>query len=277
MKKIFIDTDVLGDVDDAVALAYAALNPVFDIKGITTVHGLPELKADFAKKLMIRLGKGEIPVAAGEKYSSSTNQVWLYGHEGRDVIGEDEHYPLDKSATELLDNQIRNNKNDISLLCIGPLTNIAKLIQEKPEITCWVNEIYFMGGAVEKNNAFIPNPDAYNVKVDPKAASIVFRAGIPIKIITKEDSKKIILDYYDFRELAGTISSWGSLIYHNAVHFMKAVEREYCYMYDPLTAIVMAKPELVRFEKRGHIYKSTWANADQVKKHLLNALGGQYA
>jgi inosine-uridine nucleoside N-ribohydrolase len=279
MKKILIDTDVLGDVDDSVALAYVALNPFFDIQGITTVHGHPEVRANFAKKMMIALGKGHIPVAPGEKYSMSSDKIWIYSHEERGVegmIGEHEAYPLYGKAAKLLYNKIIENKNGISLLCIGSLTNIAKLVQEKPEVKDWINDIYFMGGAVEKNDNYVPDPDVHNVKVDPKAAEIVFSTGIPLKIVTREDSKKVIFMPDDFEGIRKLNHAWAQYVYVNAKHYMKSASKSQCYMYDPLTAIAMARPELIRFERRGHIYKSAGVDAEKVKNHLLDILGGKH-
>lgn len=276
--KIIIDTDPLSDVDDAIALAYCALNPKLDIKGITTVHAMPKKRARFAKKMMINLGKPDVIVAAGKKFPLNSDVLWFHGFEGKGILSKkDEYLELYGSTTDLLYNKIKDNKNDISLLCIASLTNIAKLFQEKPETKQWIKQIYFMGGAFKVNDEteyFIPDSQVHNVKVDPEAAHIVFDSKIPMKIITREDSKKIIFYEDDFKHIKNLNNTWAKDIYTNARHFMEIINREHCYMYDPLTAIAITHPEFIEMKTIDHISKSTGVvDTGQVKKHLLDTIG----
>jgi len=264
MKKIILDTDIGTDVDDAIALMYCLNNPEIELLAVTTVHGNAQLRAKIAKKY---IEDRKIPVAAGIDKPLAKKETYWMGHEGKGTLdGTEESF--EQGAVDLLYKTISTNK-DAALVCIGPLTNIAALLQQKPEVKRQIKEIYFMGSAVEKKGMFIPNYEKHNIKVDPEAADIVFNSGIELKIITTELSKGISISKEEFKELKDNRKPFTEYLYQNAMHYMEARKQEVCYLYDPLTALAAAEPELIRFETKGKISVSQSTNLDECKNKIL--------
>lgn len=267
MKKIILDTDIGTDVDDAIALMYCLNNPEIDLLAVTTVHGNAQLRAKIAKKFILNR---KIPVAAGiDKPLAKKEKYWM-GHEGKGVLDGTEP-ESEQNAVELLYHTINQNK-DASLVCIGPLTNIATLLRQKPEIKEQIKDIYFMGSAIEKNGLFIPNYEKHNIKVDPEAADIVFNSGIELKIVTTELSKGISISKKEFEDLRNRIRLFTEYLYQTAMQYMEARKQDVCYLYDPLTALAAAEPGLIRFETKGKISVSQSADLQECKNKILETV-----
>jgi purine nucleosidase len=267
MKKIILDTDIGTDVDDSIALMYCLNNPEIELLSITTVHGNAQLRAKIAKKF---IGKRNIPVAAGLDKPLVKKEIYWMGHEGKGVLDGTEQEP-EQNAVELLYKTISKNK-DVSLVCIGPLTNIAALLQQKPEVKRQIKEIYFMGSAVEKNGLFIPNYEKHNIKVDPEAADVIFNSGIELKIITTELSKGIYTAKKEFEELRDKRKPFTEYLYQNAMQYMAARKQEVCYLYDPLTVLAVTEPGLIKFETKGKISVSQSTDLQGCKNKILEMI-----
>ncbi len=97
MERIILDTDIGTDVDDAMAVALAALSPEIKVEGITTVYGDVDLRARMVVKILKLLGKEEIPVMAGIREVLLKNrEIWWLGHEGEGLLEEGEELSYDK-------------------------------------------------------------------------------------------------------------------------------------------------------------------------------------
>ena len=207
MPKIILDTDIGSDVDDAMALLFALHSPELDIKGVTTVYGDVNLRAQIALKLIALDGKKGIPVALGiEKPLLREREIWRDGIEGKGLITEKETdlIPVAEHAVDYIIRIVHENPGEIVLVAIGPLTNLAAAIIKDPSIISKIKEIIFIGGMarVSDNSLDVPVIE-YNVRCDPEAARVVFRAGISIimlgmdvtrqnsTFIDREDLKKI--------------------------------------------------------------------------------------
>lgn len=267
MKQIILDTDIGTDVDDAIALMYCLNNPEIELLAVTTVHGNSQLRAKIAKKFML---DRKIPVAAGIDKPLVKKKTYWMGHEGKGILDGTEE-SVGQGAVDLLHKTINENK-DASLVCIGPLTNIATLLQQRPDVKKNIKEIYFMGSAVEKNGSFILNYEKHNIKVDPEAADIVFNSGIELKIITTELSKGICVSKKEFEDLRNKIRSFTEYLYQNAMQYMEARKQEVCYLYDPLTALAAAEPGCIRFDTKGKISVSQSADLQECKNKILETV-----
>ena len=200
--KFLIDTDIGSDVDDAFAL-YALLKLVpNDVIGITTVYGNACLRAKISQKLVNSMCL-EIPVICGENTPIySPENIWLTGYEGKEILTEEEfqkEFKSPKSAPEFIVEQIEKHKNNISIIAIGPLTNIAKALEINPEIKNFISNFYFMGGAIYDPNPIPPvlkenkpyrAEASHNIKCDVGAAKKVIKAIPNIKFITNDVSHK---------------------------------------------------------------------------------------
>lgn len=263
MKNIIVDTDIGTDVDDAIALMLCLKSKNLSLKAITTTVYNSKRRAMIAKKLTEVLNQ-EIPVAFGYEY----DKRWYIGYEGNGILDKNDCFKFEKNPTDLLSSTIKKYK-DINLVCIGPLGNIADVIN----IGARIKHIYFMGGAIESDGKFIPTMDSHNIKLDFKAAETVFNSNIPITIVTKEVSKKVYLTEKDFENIKKLNTPWSDYIYKNSVDWLNVSQKGVSYMYDPLTAGIAEDKSLFETKKLGNIEISTDVDIQRFKQYLFNTLG----
>ena len=192
-KKIIIDTDPAmgtkgGDPEDCFAIMLALNSPEIEVLGITTVQGNVPVERGYsnAKFLVEELNK-EIPVHTGKPgtYDEKRNskRLWLAGREEMEQITP-MIVPLENetSAESFIAKTCKNNSGDIELVTIGPLTNVAKALDEDPNLNKHINKITMMAGAAQVPGNVTPAAE-FNVWADPEAASKVFGSGIEFDLI----------------------------------------------------------------------------------------------
>jgi purine nucleosidase len=182
VRPIVLDTDVGTDVDDAFAIALAARSPELDLRAVTTVYGDVRLRARMAHKLLELLGSDDVPVAAGiGQPLTPGKQVYWGGWEGKGFLTKsDDSRPLhDRMAVDLICDVLRASPEPVALVAIGPLTNIAAVLHQRPEVAPHIREIICMAGTI------VPGEDEWNVQCDPEAARIVLESGLPVKLGTR--------------------------------------------------------------------------------------------
>jgi purine nucleosidase len=198
-EKIIIDTDIGGDIDDAFAVALALRSPELKILGFSTVTGDPEARAKLLDRMLGETGHPDLPVAVG--LSAPMNPAWGDTVSQR-RYGEGGHFarPTHPQAVEFLEEQIRRNPGEITLVCIGALTNIAALIDKDRETFRKLKRIVIMGGSIERGyfdprswSAHGPEPEA-NIVVDIPAAQKVFTAGVPLYVMPLDSTADLQLD-----------------------------------------------------------------------------------
>lgn len=193
-KKILIDTD--PGMDDALAIILAVKSPSIDVLGITTVAGnYPiDITSRNALKTLELVSRSEIPVAKGAvKPLERPLPEDPFSH-GSDGMAET-HLPdpttklSAKPATDLIIGTVEANPKEVTLVCLGPLTNIATAFATAPTIKSQVKEIVCIAGSFGLNrfaftNATGDTPQSeWNVYVDPEAAKQVFESGVPVLAI----------------------------------------------------------------------------------------------
>ncbi|MGI8860486.1 MAG: nucleoside hydrolase [Rubrobacteraceae bacterium] len=183
MKPVILDVD--PGHDDAVALMMACGAPDLDILAVTTVAGNVPLEKTTrnALRILSLIGRTDVPVAAGAAsplerplYTAESihGESGLDGPEIPDPIFE----PDERGAVDLIAGILRESSEPVTLIPVGPLTNIAMLLREHPELKNRIARISLMGGSVGLGNT---TPTAeFNVYVDPEAAREVFDSGLPI-------------------------------------------------------------------------------------------------
>ncbi len=173
-EKIFLDTDIGSDIDDAVCSAYLLANPDCDLVGITTVTGEGEKRAQMASTLCQIAGKN-IPIYIGAETPLLIEQRQPTAPQA-DALSQWAHqtgFPRGE-AISFMRRVIRENPGEITLLPIGPLTNIALLFKIDPEIPSLLKSLVLMCGAFENGRL------EWNAMLDPHASEIVYRAAAPI-------------------------------------------------------------------------------------------------
>lgn len=192
-RKFIIDTDTASD--DAVALVMAANHPKIDIEAITVVAGNVPLEQGVQNALYtLNLCDKSVPVYAGAakplvRELSTADHV--HGKDGMSDIGLplSGFIPKPEHAVSMIIEKIKYFPNQITLVCLGPLTNIATAISMDSSIVSLVKECVVMGGVGIGRGNVTPISE-YNFWADPEAAKIVFESGIPIKMVGWDISRK---------------------------------------------------------------------------------------
>ena len=175
---ILLDTDIGTDIDDAFALALIVRSPELELLGVTTVSGDTHARARLAAKLLWESGLRTIPVVAGEpgRPLPIEQTRWADGFKSPQL--------RQGSAVDFLDSTLRHRQGKTTIVAIGPLTNIAALLQKDPSITSKISRIVMMGGSIHHGYGDDPSPVAeYNIASDPAAAQKVFTAGVSILMV----------------------------------------------------------------------------------------------
>ncbi|MGH7174697.1 MAG: nucleoside hydrolase [Gemmataceae bacterium] len=181
---ILLDTDIGTDVDDAFALALVLASPELDLRGVTTVGSEPHTRALMVCRFLTAIGRRDIPVAAGAS-PQPAEEIEKQGRYANHpaVIFDRTAKPVKQTAVELLYQQLKARRGELTLLTIGPLTNIARLLHEHPDCKPWIKRIVMMGGSVRVGyNRKSPPQVEWNIKCDIKAAQAVFASGVPLVV-----------------------------------------------------------------------------------------------
>lgn len=260
MKKIIIDTD--PGIDDAIALCYAIAHPELDVLALTTIFGnvATNLAVDNALRLCELLGV-EIPVAKGADVplSIQPNPVADFVH-GLNGFGE-VTLPVPSlsasslSAAELIVDLIHKHPGEISLVAVGPLTNVALALEMSPDIATLVSEVVIMGGAFHCDGNVTPKAEA-NLWNDPHAGKAVFNAQWPIVVHGLDVTYKIKFATSYLDQLAKNSPRTGGFLRDAAQFYIEFYQRHHnfdgCCPHDLLALSYMTNPEWFTLEN-GHL------------------------
>ena len=222
--RVIIDTD--PGVDDALALLFAMRSSELKIEGITSVAGnVPlELTLPNALRMVEIAGRADIPVAAGAKSPLIRRLVtasYAHGENGLGgaVFPEPKIKPVAEPAAEFVRQIVRKYPRGVTLLTLGPLTNIATVLNSDPQLAGMVRSLVMMGGSLSGGN--ITPAAEFNIYVDPEAARIVFQSGIPITMVGLDVTRKTSLTEDHVRRLEAAqnpISLAAAKIARNAIN-----------------------------------------------------------
>ncbi|CAA7404988.1 unnamed protein product [Spirodela intermedia] len=256
-KKIVIDTD--PGIDDALAIFVALNSPEIEVVGLTTIYGnvYTSLATRNALHLLEVAGRNDIPVAEGS-HVTITNGTKLriadFVH-GADGLG-NQNFPspqgakIDQSATDFLIHLANLYPGEITILALGPLTNLAMAIQQDPEFPRKIRQIVLLGGAFSVNGNVNPAAEA-NIFGDPDAADIVFTSGSDILAVGINVTHQVVLTEDHLNQLAqskGKFAQYACKIlgvyfaYHHDAYSMRGV-----YLHDPTALLAAVDPSLLTY------------------------------
>jgi inosine-uridine nucleoside N-ribohydrolase len=253
MSHIILDTD--PGIDDALALFLALASPEIQLEAITTVSGNVhvDLTTRNALALLELIGRTDIPVARGSDRPLVRKAVEAANVHGDNGLGGIElpHtslQPVAQHAVDLIIEKIMAAPGEITLVPIGPLTNIALALRREPRITQRVREVVIMGGALRVPGNVTPGAE-FNIYVDPHAAHIVFHAGWPLRLVSLDATMQTQLHRSDLARLAPQDSKVTRFIqqmmeFYFTV-FAPAYDATAFHMHDPLCLASVFQPDLI--------------------------------
>jgi inosine-uridine nucleoside N-ribohydrolase len=211
-RRIILDVD--PGIDDALAMFLAMRSDELQIEAVTVVSGnvIVDLGAENALKLVELAGREDLVVAKGAKYPLQKKLITAEAVHGEDGLG-GKKLPaptkkLDpRHAVDAIIEIVRENPGEITLVPVGPLTNIALAFLKAPEIRAQIPEIILMGGSIVGGNAS-PAAEA-NIYNDPEAAKVVFESGIPIVMVDLGATAQARLTRKDLERLRASSSKAG--------------------------------------------------------------------
>lgn len=251
--KVIIDTD--PGQDDAVAILMALASPEIEVLGITAVAGnVPlALTARNARVVCELAGRPDIPVFAGcdrplmRKLVTAEHVHGRTGLDGPDLP--DPTMPLqDRHAVDFVIETLRHEPHgSVTLVPVGPLTNIAMALRLAPDIAPRIARIVLMGGAYFEVGNITPTAE-FNIFVDPEAADIVFRAGVPLTVLPLDVTHKALVT----RARNDTFRSLGTSVGRAVAEMTDFFERfdkekygaEAAPLHDPCTIAWLLAPHL---------------------------------
>lgn len=253
MRKVIIDTDTA--TDDAIAIIMALKHNNFDVKAITTVAGNVDLEQATQNALYtVELCNKNIPVYKGSSGPIKRKLETSKFFHGKDGLGDTGPYiPKLKEQKENAINKIVSlinaNPNEIEIIAIGPLTNIAKVFDKDPSTINKLKSLYIMGGIGEgKGN--ITHHAEFNFWVDPDAADLVLNSNIKVHLIAWDTTQIYgYINKENFEELKkinSSLSQFSIDIQQKALQYYKIKYNEYKVdLADPLAMAAFIDSKIV--------------------------------
>ena len=215
MNKVKMILDCDTGHDDAIALMVAAKHPDIELLGVTVVAGNQTLDKTLPNTLHVCQHLGiEVPVYGGMDRPMVRDQVVaadVHGKSGLDgpVFGELTRKAEEKHAVQYLIDTLMASEGDITLVPVGPLTNIGMALRLQPKIASKIKRIVLMGGAVNLGNT---TPSAeFNIFVDPEAAHVVFSSGVPVVMMGLDLTNTALADLHIIERMEGIGNKAGKL------------------------------------------------------------------
>ncbi|PNY17058.1 putative uridine nucleosidase 2-like protein [Trifolium pratense] len=280
-KKIIIDTD--PGIDDAMAIFVALRSPEIEVIGLTTIYGnvYTTLATRNALHLLEVAERTDIPVAEGSHVTltpvkaaatidsdSQQYQRSAISHltdkkgtklriadfvHGADGLGNQNFpppngKPIEESAADFLVNQAKANPGKITVVALGPLTNIALAVQMDPDFAKNIGQIVLLGGSFAVNGNVNPAAEA-NIFGDPDAADVVFTSGADVLAVGINVTHQVMLSGSDREKLASSKGKFAQYLtgilevyfsYHSDAYNTNGV-----YLHDPTALLAAVDPSLV--------------------------------
>ncbi|MDF7679888.1 ribonucleoside hydrolase RihC [Enterobacteriaceae bacterium ESL0689] len=242
---IILDTD--PGIDDAAAIAAALFSPELNLQLLTTVAGNVSVEKTTRNALqLMHFWDIGIPVAQGASgplLRTLRNAASVHGESGLggfDFV-EHGHLPLPQPAFQAIYDVLRQAPEPVTLVAIGPLTNIALLLIQYPQCHDYIRRLVIMGGSAGRGN-FTPNAE-FNIAIDPEAAARVFQSGLEIVMCGLDVTNQATLTADYLRQLP-TVNKTGQMLHAIFSHYRSGSMRHGLRMHDMCAIAWLVRPQL---------------------------------
>ncbi len=252
---VVIDSDMISD--DWMATLLILNDPDFEVVAIT-VAGTGFAKCDAgvaaALGLLALTEYGDVPVSCGSETplmgDNAPPEEWLTTLEGVQALGLPEGGEADpRDAVTLFTETIQDSPEPVTVLALGPLTNVGAALEATPDLVGNINQIYVMGGAVDVDGSFVSEENTYaewNIFCDPHGARLTFESGATVVLVGLDATNAVpVTPEFVERlnaEKASPAADFVALLMENNA---ESIASGGYYFWDPLAAVVMADNELV--------------------------------
>ncbi|HXR66923.1 MAG TPA: nucleoside hydrolase [Ktedonobacteraceae bacterium] len=254
--KIILDTD--PGIDDALALFLALASPEVQLEAVTTVSGNVSVEHTTrnALALLELAGRTDVPVARGCERALLTSLARASDVHGENGLGgvllpEPQLKPLAQHAIDVIIEKVLAAPGNITLVAVGPLTNLALAVRREPQLVQAVREVVIMGGALRVPGNITPTSE-FNIYADPHAAHIVLHAGWPIRLVTLDTTTRTLLQRTSVAQLATNGHAVTALIQQVVDYYCDifggAQGLTALQMHDPLCLAAAFRPDLLTWE-----------------------------
>jgi inosine-uridine nucleoside N-ribohydrolase len=252
IRRVVLDCD--PGHDDAMAILLAAASPAIDLRAITTVAGNQTLDKTTlnARRVCSVAGITDVPIAAGSDRPLRRERIIaaeIHGHSGLNGVEWGEPtIPLDpRDGVDLIIEEARGADHPLTIIAVGPLTNVAAALERAPGIAERIERIAIMGGAIGLGN-WTPSAE-FNIHADPEAAEIVFASGVPITLVPLEVTHRALATI----EVIERIGALDTAVAHMSVallrFFAETHERVFGFaapaVHDPCAVAAVIDPSIV--------------------------------
>ncbi|XP_078158549.1 uridine-ribohydrolase 1 [Carex rostrata] len=257
-EKVIIDTD--PGIDDSMAILMAFKASEIEVIGLTTIFGNVSTKGATRNALLLceLAGHPEVPVAEGNseplKGGEPTIADFVHGSDGLGNISmpPPKNKKVDKSACEFMVDKVSEFPNEVSILALGPLTNLALAIKRDPGFAKKVKKVVILGGAFFCAGNVNPAAEA-NIYGDPEAADIVFTSGAEIVVVGINITTQVSFSDADLSEIRNTKGKNAEFICNICKFYLdwhvKSDGFNGIFLHDPVSFAALVRPDLFTYKK----------------------------
>ena len=250
MRRVVIDTD--PGRDDALALLMALNCSALSIEGITTVGGNASL-ADTTNNTLRLVdyvaGRRDVPIAVGADQPARgafTHAHHVHGADGLGVpLPATTLWPRRESAVELIRDCAATPAGNLTVIALGPLTNVAAALDGRPDVAASISEIVVMGGAVDVPGNITPHAE-FNIYEDPWSANAVFTSGTPVTLVGLDVTQRTSMHRRGgptWFKGASKSAQLGNRIL--AASFRQRADAQEFHLHDPLAVAATVEPDVL--------------------------------
>jgi len=247
--QVILDTDIGSDVDDALALAVLLGSDELDLLAVTTVYGDTLLRARMVTRLLSLAGRTDVAVRAGLRETLTGRDIYWAGHEGATMTGLEQEVVVDaddpEAAIRFLVDTVRGNPGRVTVLAVGPLTNIGAAISLDPGFATDVAEIAIMGGHFGAIDQPAPSVE-HNIKCDPESAARVFASGAKIRVIGLDVTQRTRIRANELARISAA-GALGAEIGEEVRQYWTVGGSDGNTPHDPLVGVAISRPDLFTF------------------------------